>query len=200
MGERMPGISIVLNGRRIATIDLAGLQVVSVLVSGALDRDPKAVLDAHGGNYRAGGGRHRIWIAEHALLPGDRVTMAFDATADGADQGHTLAELFPDAVPATKTDGTVSAGQAAEMAARPQLHDAFIVDVATVQGQQARAASDAANTAFLLGLVWDDGRPDQARLRLGTYGVDDVPAKTGGTTHLKTMLALGERAVFSLVA
>lgn len=45
----MPSISIEVNGIGIATISLAGMDVVDVSVHGSLDREQKATLSAMGG-------------------------------------------------------------------------------------------------------------------------------------------------------
>ena len=195
----MPGISIEVNGIRFATINLTGLQVVDVSVHGALDREEKATLGARGGNYAEGGCGHLIWIDERGVLPGEVVSVRLDETCDVADQGKTIDELYPDAEPYTETDFTISDDMAAEIRARPRLHERFMVQVETSSAQQAKAASDDLNTDFTFGLLWDGFRPNQVRVRLATYCLDDVLARKGGTTHLQTTLSVGDSASFVLV-
>lgn len=194
----MPSLSIDVNGSRVATIDLARLQVASVSAHGALDHAPGATLDAFGGNYGDGESGHLIWIAEHALLPGDVLRVGLDALCDGADPGRTMAELYPDAEPGDRTDFTIDAAMAAELRARPRLQKAFVVQAATSTGQQAMAASDERHTDFRFGLTWDRFRPDQARIWFGTYCLDDVLAREVGTEHLRTAISLGDSASFSV--
>ena len=196
----MPGITIDVNDIRIATIDLTGIQVMDVSVSGALDTDPKADLTASGGNYEDGGCGHLIWIAEHALLTGEILCVQFTEISGIADQGKTIAELYPDEPACEQTDFTISADMAAEIRSRPRLHKAFIVQAGTSSGQRAMAASDERNTCFTFRLLWDCYRPDRARISLRTYCFDDVIARKGGTRHLEAMLSIGESASFSLVA
>lgn len=195
----MAGIAIAMNGTRTAAIGLDGMQVVSVFVHGALHREPKAVLEAHGGNYRAGACGHLIWIAEHPILPGDMLTIAFEAHCDSVDHGLTIDELYPDAAPSTKADFSITDEVAADIRARPRLHDAFLVHVETSSGEQASAASDDRNDDMMFSLVWDDTHPDQLRVHFRTCCFDDVAAKRGGTTHLQTMLAVGESVSMTLV-
>lgn len=194
----MPGISVEVNGARVATISLAGREVVDVSVSGALDRDRKASLNA-GGNHRVGDAYgYLIWIPEQALLAGDRVCVRLDESCGIADQGKTIEELYPDEEPCTRTDFTIDEKMAAEVRARPRLHEAFAVQVETSSGELANAASDDRNTDFSFSVLWDSSRPNQARVRLATHCLDDVLARTGGTTHLKTTLAMGDSASFVL--
>jgi hypothetical protein len=194
----MPGISVEVNGTRIATISLAGQEVVDVSVSGSLERQPKAMLHA-GGNHRVEDGYgYLIWIDERALLPGDVLRVSLDESCGIADQGKTIDELYPDEEPCTRTDFTIDENMAAELRARPRLHEAFLVQAETSSGQQATAASDDLNTDFSFSLLWDSSRPNQARVRLATHCLDDVLARTGGTTHLKTMLSVGDSASFVL--
>ena len=195
----MPRTSIHVNGIRIATIDLTGMQVVDVSVTGALVREKKATLDAMGGNYADGENGFLIWINEHALLPGDLLSISFNEHCDISDQGKTMEELFPDEEPCTRSDFRISDEMAAEIRARPRLHDIFIVQAQTSSSQPIRATSDELNTDFSFRFLWDSTRPDEARVRLATYCLDDVLARTGGNQHLKTTLSLAESASFSLV-
>jgi hypothetical protein len=196
--EKMSGISVEVNGTRIATISLAGREVVDVSVYGALDRHQKATLNAGGNHLVDDGYGHLIWITEQALLPGDVVRVSLDESCGIADQGKTIDELYPDEEPSTRTDFTIDENMAAEMRTRPRLHEAFAVQVETSSGQQATAASDDLNTDFSFSLLWDSSRPHQARVRLATYCLDDVLARTGGSTHLKTFLFVGDSASFVL--
>jgi hypothetical protein len=195
----MPGFSIEINGMRVATIDLAGLEVVDVSVHGALDRLPKARLDASGGRYTASDSGHWIWVAEHALLPGDVLRVTLHEQCDSADPGKTIAELYPDEAPCTVTDFSITDQMAAEIRALPRLHDQFSVRAETSSGQQARAASNDGNTDFSFGLLWDHFHPSQARVQLSTYCFDDVLKRTGGTKNLQTTIGLEECASFVLV-
>jgi hypothetical protein len=192
----MSSISIEVNGIGIATISLAGMDVVDVSVRGALDSEQKATLSAMGGNYAEGGCGHLIWIDERSLLPGEVLSVSLSETCDIATQGKTIAELYPDAEPSTKSDFSISDEMAAEIRARPRLHEEFIVQVETSLGQRAKATSDDLNTDFAFSFLWDRFRPDQARIRLATYCLDDVLARTGGTVHLKTTLSFGDSASF----
>jgi hypothetical protein len=194
----MPGISVEVNGTRIATINLAGMEVVDLSVSGALDRPPGAIIHS-GGSYRKDGAySYLIWIAEHALLPGEVLMVSLDESCGIADQGKTIDELYPDEEPCTRTDFTIDENMAAELRARPRLHEAFLVQADTSSGQHAAAASDDLNTDFSFSLLWDSFRPNQARVRLATHCLDDVLSRTGGTTHLKTTLSVGDSASFVL--
>ena len=193
----MPGISIEVDGKRIALIDLTGMQVVDVSVHGALDIEPAAVLSAGGGHRCDGHWAHLTWIAEHALVPGESVSVRFHATCDIGDKGKTFEELYPGEEPSTRSDFTISDDMAAEIRSRPQLHEAFLVQVGTSTGHRVEATSDDRNTGFSFGLLWDNYHPDQLRIRLATHCLDNVLARTGSTEHLKTVLSIGDSASFS---
>jgi hypothetical protein len=192
----MSSISIEVNGRGIATISLAGIEVVDVFVHGALDREQKAILSAMGGNYSEGGCGHLIWIADRCLLPGEVLSVRFNEACDTATPGKTIDELYPDEEPSTKSDFSISDEMAAEIRARPRLHERFIVQVETSLAQQAKATSDDLNTDFTFSFLWNRFQPDQVRVRLATYCLDDVLARTGGTEHLKNTLSIGDDVTF----
>lgn len=196
----MPGITIELNGNRIATIDLAGMQVADVSVRGGLDREQKAVLDAMGGNVDAGGCGSLIWVADRPVPPGEVLRVSLADSRGTADRGRTIEELYPDEPPSTRTDFTISDEMAAAIRARPQRHEGFTVRAATSSGDQAQAASGERHTDFSFGVFWDSYHPGQARIRLRTHCLDDVLARSGGTAHLDATIATGGSASFVLVA
>lgn len=195
----MSCISIEVNGRGIATINLAGMDVVDVSVHGALDREQKAMLSAMGGNYSEGGCGHLIWIAERGLLPGEVLSVMLSKACDSDTQGRTIAELYPDEEPSTKCDFSINDEMAEEIRARPRLHEGFVVQLETSLAQDATATSDDLNTDFAFSFLWDRFRPDQVRVRLATYCFDDVFAKTAGTEHLETTLSVGGSIKFSVL-
>lgn len=195
----MPSILIEVNGSRVTTIDLAGMQVVDVAIHGGLDGENKATLSAMGGNYADGACGHLIWIDQHALLPGHVVCFKLQEDCANADRGQTLEELYPNEEATTNTDFTISDAMDAELRARPRLHDEFIAQVETSSGERITAVSDNLNTNFRFGLLWDWLHPDRARMRLATYCFDDVIAGRGGQEHVETLLAHGEQVSFSLI-
>ncbi|OBV38614.1 hypothetical protein [Janthinobacterium psychrotolerans] len=196
----MPCLSVELDGAPVTTINLAGMVVVDVSVHGALDRNPKAALDAGGGSDAQGGRGYLIWVTELPIQAGAVLKVVFHEACENPDEGKTIEQLFPDEEPCTQTDFTINDEMAAEIRARPQLHQAFSVQVATSQGQQAMAVSDVRNTDFTFRVLWDHTRPHQARAHLSTHCLDDVLARRAGPSHLKAMLDLGDSVSFMLTA
>ncbi|MES2321885.1 MAG: hypothetical protein V4633_06455 [Pseudomonadota bacterium] len=194
----MPGISIQLDDAHVATINLAGMDVVNIHVHGALDTLPKASLHAMGGNYDEGGCGHLIWVGELSLQPGQVLRVTLAETCDAWDQGKTIEELFPNEELPRQTDFTISEDMAAEIRARPRIHESFAVQARTSQGQQAAAVSNEKNTDFSFGVLWDFTQPSQAHVSLGTHCLDDVLARQAGTNHLEAALSFGDSAVFTL--
>ena len=192
----MSSISIEVDGIGIATIGLAGMDVVDVSVHGSLDREQKATLSAMGGNYSEGGCGHLIWIAERCLLPNKVLNVRLHETCANATQGKTIVELYPAEEPSTNFDFSISDERAAEIRALPRLHEGFMVQVETSSGLEAKATSGDFATDFTFRFLWDRFRPDQVRVRLATYCLDDILARTGGTEHLQTTLSFGNSASF----
>lgn len=195
----MPCIAIQIDGTPVATIDLAGMEVVSATVFGALDREAKAVLDSMGGNYSDGGCGYRIWVADKPLQVGQVADIVFLEGCQSADKGQSIDELFPDAEGSKDTDFTITAARVAELRAQPRLHQAFTVKVDTSTGKQAVASSGENNTDYRFNVLWDWTRPEQVRVHLSTYCLDDVLARKGGTSHLEDVISVGDSARFTLV-
>jgi hypothetical protein len=195
----MATLAIDVNDTRVATISLTGMQLVDVSVRGALDCKSKATISAMGSSHGENGSGHLIWIEAHALLAGDIVRIGLNDTHDPGDRGKTIEELHPDEAPSTRTDFSISADMAADLRARPRLHEAFFVRAETSCGKKAGATSDERNTDFVLRILWTDAQPNQVRLALHTHCLDDVLARTGGQRHLDTLLSSGDSATFQLV-
>jgi len=196
----MPGLSVQVNGERMATIDLSGLNLVNVSVHGALDSEQYAMLHADGGQHGDGGSGYLTWIAEHALTPGDVLTLTYMEACEGGDDGKTIAQLWPDEPPSTRTDWSIDSQMEAEIRARPRLREGFLVQAGTSAGARVAAASDARNTDFRFSVVWTGFGEERARVRLATYCLDDVLQRTGGAEHLATVLSFGDSVMFSLLA
>ena len=195
----MACLRVELDGACVTTINLSEMGVVHVSVYGALDINPKAVLNADGGGHAQGGPGFLIWIPELTVQAGAVVKVTLHEACDNADQGKTIGELYPDHEPSTQTDFTINDKMAAEIRARPRLHQAFTVQAATSRGQQAMAASDINNTSFTFAVVWDHTRPGQARVHLSTNCLDDVLARRNGTSHLQAILSYADSASFVLI-
>ncbi|MGK5027565.1 hypothetical protein [Janthinobacterium sp. RB2R34] len=195
----MASLRVELDGSRVTTINLAEMGVVHVSVHGALDRNPKAALDAGGGSHAQGGRGYLIWVPELSVQAGAVLKVTLHEACESPDEGKTIRELYPDHEPCTRTDFALNDEMAAEIRARPQLHQAFSVQAATSQGQQAMAASDINNTSFTFGVVWDYTRPSQARVHLSTHCLDDLLARRIGTYHLQAVLSYGDSASFVLI-
>lgn len=198
----MSGIRVEVNGTRIATVDLAPLEVLDLAIHGALDLDPKARVHSGSTHCIDGVRGSLLWIAERNLFPGDVLSVQLTASCGIADRGRTIDEVYPEVEgekPFSKDDLAIDEDKIAQWRARPRLHDAFLVQVETSSGERATAASDDLHTDFSFTLLWDSFRPNQARIWLATYCLDDVLQRTGGTTHLKTMLSVGGSATFVLV-
>ena len=196
----MAGIAVELDGIHLTTINLAELEVIDVSVHGALDQDPKAILSASGGNYSNGGCGHLIWIPEHVVPAGKVVKVTLTDSYSLADNGRTLSELFPDDPALTRTDFSINEELAAELRARPRLHEKFAVRAETSSGQHSIATSDEQNTSFMFGILWDWTCPAQARVRFRTNCLDDVLARRMGTKHLDATISLGDSALFTLIS
>lgn len=195
----MPSLRVELDGARVTTISLADGDIVHVSVHGALDRNPKAALDAAGGNYEPGGRGYLTW-AELPVPAGAVLKVTLHEGCENPDEGKTLQELFPGEELSTQTDFTINDEMAAEIRARPQLHQAFSVQASTSRGEQAMAVSDTHNTSFTFHVVWDYTRPGQARVHLSTHCLDDIVARRLGTSHLQVLLSFGDSASFVLTS
>jgi hypothetical protein len=197
----MPGITIHLGEKHLATISLARLNIVDVSAYGALDQDPGALLHASGGNYdgsEASG--HRIWLDQLPLQPKQTLKVCFVETCESGDKGNTIAELYPDEEPCDQADFLITPEMEQELRARPRLYDAFAVRTDTSRGQQAIASSEKSNTSFTFRVLWNWTQPDQVRVDLTTHCLENVIERTSGRRHLTDVLTYGESACFTVLS
>lgn len=197
----MAGITVHLDGKRITTVNLTGLEVVDVSTHGALDQNPKASLSVSGGTYTdTDAAGHWTWVAEMPLQVDQVVKISFVEECEAGERGKTVQELFPDEEPCDQTDFSITPAMALEIRARPRLHEGFSVRAQTSLGHQSVATSDERNTSFSFRVLWDWTRPGQARVRLGTHCLDNVLERTVGSEHLQLTLSLGDSASFTLLS
>lgn len=188
----MPCLSIELDDVPIATINCSGMEIVAISIEGALDINPKATVDATGGNFAADGCGYLIWVSEKPLPAGEVLRVTLNELCEKADEGKTIAALFPEAAPCTQTDFTITREMAEEIRARPRLHESFAVQVDTSTGFHAVATSNSERSNFSLKVGWDFTRPNQARVYLHSWGLEDAQARRAGAVHMEAVLSVGD--------
>lgn len=195
----MASISIRIDRSPFASISLGHLTMLDVSVTGALNRESKCDLSAGGGDFRECGRGYLIFVDQVLIKAGQVISVMFTAGTGSGDPGHTIAELYPDAAPCPRADFSITEEMAAELRARPMLHEAFTAQVETSCGSHAIATSDRQNTDFTFRVLWTDDAPDTARVHFTTCCLNDVLARRCGTTYLRATMALGGVASFTLL-
>lgn len=199
----MAALRIDVDGVELATVNLEGMHLMHVSVHSSLHEEAATQLEVHGGTYgdTTATDGHRIWVNDKHLLPGQLVRVSFVESAAQFDQGQTMDELFPNREePAEEYDFTMTDARAAELRARPKLRESFSANVVTSSGTECRVGSSPKNDQFTFMILWNNTRPEQARLSVRTYCFEDVIKRQRGNDHLQGTLATGEFATCVVVA
>ena len=190
----MDAFTIAVDGIHLLTVNLEGMHLFHVSISSSLHEAAAATLEVHGGTYGDEVDGHRIWVSNHALLPGQSVTVGFAESTGPFSKGATMHELFPDDESSEAFDFTITNAKAAELRTRPTLRESFSMNIAKNSGAQCVLESSPNNDQFTFMILWDQWSPLQARLSARTYCFEDVIARQSGNDHLRATLSLGESA------
>lgn len=186
----MPAICVDLNGKRLATVNTDGFDVMAVHVNSATDQEVVASLDFSG--YSQEAKESRIWINAVPLDAGDEVTVSMEAPAASTDKGNTIAELYPDAEPAdTYAFPKMTDEWFNEIASRRQYHGGFMFRLRSSVGTDYSGSTHAPESGFGFHVLWDFTRQDRARVGLSSNSLEDLKHRRKWRDHVREELATG---------
>ncbi|RJG11537.1 hypothetical protein [Massilia cavernae] len=197
----MPAICVDCNGKRLATVNTDGFDVLALHVRGAQDQEPAAALDFSGASY---GGDEQVsltWIPALPLALGDVVTVSLTDPVSASDKGKTYEELFPDAGP--KEDFKIPPLDQAffeEIAKRQRFHGGFMFRLDTSSGTHYSGSTRAPEESFNFHVLWDFTRSGRARVGLSTNSLDDIRKREPGRNHVREELTTGGSVSFRVIA
>lgn len=194
----MPSICVDLNGKRLATVNSDGFDVLAVHVDGATAQEVLASLDFSG--YSREAEQSRIWINALPLNAGDEVTVSMDAPAEAPDKGTTIAQLYPDAEPAETYEFPKMTDEwFNEIASRRQYHAGFMFRLQSSLGTDYSGSTHKPESGFRFHVLWDFTRQNRARVALSSNSLENIRHRQKGRDHVREELATGRSVTLRVI-
>jgi len=196
----MAGLIVAINGKPMASVSDAGLNIVTVQVHGDVLGDELAALDVHGGLYGQGDAdKHLIWISDHEISARDEVEIEFGEEVSTSYRGKTIEELHPE--PSNQEGSEQSMDDLVEdLSTRPKLRDGFNFELLPPDGDLIRASTDPDVFSYHLSAMWNWTKPDRARVSLTSNSLEKIANREDGTKHAAFVLMFGEKFTFRISA
>ena len=198
----MPAFRIAIDNVVQATINTADWEIIAVHLSGSHRSKALATLYAGGGRYSGNApATHVIWLPEYDLAAGQRLDIWLDAEGETRPAGKTIAELYPDAEPVPADhDFSITDEVLAEIASRPTFHASYAFDFTSSNGTSLAVRTPPEDDGFMLGVLWDAGRPEQCRVSLHSSNLTHLQARQAGNSYVQEVLAVGGHVSLTLAA
>ncbi len=178
--RRMPAISVLVDGERMATVNTSGYDAVSVHIHGTRIDDEFATLEMSGGTYpEKGESTHLIWINGHELRPGQQIEVRFQETGETWPPGKTIEELFPARKDAEESvDFKPREAIFVELRAKPSRREGFSFQLRSSAGASFAGSTGPMDHGFGFGLLWNSNRPERARHSLHAYTLGELESRS----------------------
>lgn len=194
----MAGLIVAINGKPLASVSDAGLNILSVQVHGDVLEEELSALDVHGGLYGHGeADKHLIWVRDHGVSAGDEVEIAFRDQVSASHTGKTIEELYPESNNQEGSEQSIE-DLASELSQRPKVRDSFTFELLPPDGNLIRASTDPDDFSYHLSAMWNWKRPDQARVSLISNTIEKIAKREDGTRHAAFVLRDGEKLAFRI--
>ena len=186
----MPGLTVALNGERLAAVSTEGSNVLSVRVQGDVVGPEFASLDVSGGLYGQGESKHLTWVHERELSPGDEVEVGLLEAVETSHPGKTLEELFPNE-PEPVGPWQPLEEVFEELSREPKVRERFSFSIEGPEGVLT-AATGPQDHSFGFSVLWNWLHPERVRVSLHSNTLEGVANRKGGTDHAEFVLHYGQ--------
>jgi len=194
----MAGLVVKVNGRLLASVSNADLNLISVYVHGDVIREEFAALEVTGGLYGHGDAdKHLIWVNDHEVSRDDEVEISFGEDVSTSHAGRTIDELHPEP---SSQDGS---GQSIddlfeELSSRPKVREKFAFELTPPKGEVIRSSTGADDFAFHFSAMWKWTKPEEARVSLASNTLEKIVSRQDGLNHAKLTLQFGEKVTLRI--
>lgn len=194
----MPTIQVELNGQTLAEVELVGLDLLTVQLSGDRISDGFASLDMHGGTYPDGAASTFLfWLADVPVDCGDELKVMFNPAGTSSHCGKTIDELYPG-----EPDHPDILADAREhlldLRGSPYLRKGYRFKLNLPGQQQFVADSDPTDHGFGFSALWNWRHPERVSVSLHTYALDDLIERRPTRDIARHRLVAGETVVLQV--
>jgi hypothetical protein len=189
----MPALSISVDGKLVAEVPTAGLDVLSIRIGGTVKDDNLAEIDVSGGAYPdSRPSTYLIWTDLLPVLSKQLISVIFKSEGTMSHEGRTIQEPHPDELGGGTPSPKTFEDRVNELRAMPSVRNSFSIRAQISNGKSASFVTQPDEYAFSFLLLWNSQHPTRARLMLSTYDVDFLIKKAPSTSHLREYLAENE--------
>jgi hypothetical protein len=194
----MAGLIVAINGKPLASVSDAGLNILTVQVHGDVLGEELSVLDVHGGLYGHGDAdKHLIWVNGHEVSADDEVEIAFRDQVSTSDAGKTIEELYPESNNQEGAEQSIE-DLASDLSQRPKLRDRFTFELLPPGADMIRASTETDDFSYHLSAMWNWKKPDQAKVSLTSNSIEKIARREDGSRHAAFVLRFGEKTTFRI--
>jgi hypothetical protein len=189
----MAGLLVAVNGRPLASVSSADLNIIAVQVHGDVVGEEIAAIEAFGGLYGHGDvDKHLIWVTDHEISRDDTVEITFLDQVSTSHPGKTIEELYPES-------GTQNgSGQSMDdlykdLSSRPKVRDKFAFELVKPDGDMIRTSTGPEDYSFHFSAMWKWTKPDEATASLNSNTLERIVKREDGSNHAAFKLRFGEK-------
>jgi hypothetical protein len=197
----MPGLTLLLDGQKQASVNCEPYEVASAGVKGTVIEEEFASVDLMAGSYSGQSDVHHVWLPDLVLLPGQLVEIRFDDNSQTTPAGRTLEELFPDESSEGPWQPPASlADTFAQLRQKPALRQGFGFSLQSSSGAAYEGRTASGDHGFGLSVLWNSVRPSRVSVSLHSYTLDDLEQKSPLRDHVREYLEIGGWVALRTVA
>ena len=197
----MPGFSVSIDGKNIATVCADGYDVLSVCASGTRIDDDLAHLEVSGGSYRGDGkSTYLTWVNSLPLYPGQVVTVFFLENASSSHEGKTIEELFTDEAPKAVIDFKPTPEIIKEIREKPKTRDKFSFRLQSSSGSVYVGDTGPDELGFGFTVLWNSFHPERTRMSLHSHTLESLESHGPMNYLVEERMQYGNSVRFELVA
>jgi hypothetical protein len=133
-----------------------------------------------------------IWV-DAALVPGQKLSIAFAESGAIVGAGKTIDELHPeDSNTGAETDFRLTAEMMQELRGKPKVRAAWRFEVRGPKESCYESRTTEAEHGFGFNVLWNTYRPERASFSLHSYGLDSLEQQAPMRDHIRGRLEFGE--------
>ena len=188
----MAGLMVAVNGKSLASVSDAGLNIIAVQIHGDVVGEELAVVEVFGGLYGQGDAdKHLIWIADYELSQDDEVEITFVERISTSHEGKTIEELHPESSSDAKSGQSMD-DLYEELSALPKVRERFTFELVAPDGEMVRMSTGPDDYSFHLSAMWRWIKPTEARVSLTSNTLEKISKRQHGSDHTAFTLQFGQ--------
>ena len=193
----MPALTISIDDAPQATVSTDDYDVVSVRISGSRINENLADLDVTGGTHPEDGeSTYLIWVDSLAIQTGQVITVSYLEQAITSYPGKTIDERFPDEERPEVTEFRPTPDMFTELRVRPTTREGFSFRLQSSSGTTFDGKTTDHGFAFTV--LYDSFHPEQARLSLHSYTLENLEQRGPMSYHVKENIQVGDTVSFEV--